>query len=445
MNTVNVSNLIDDRPIGRFQIGVILLCASVIFAEGFDAQAIAYVAPSITADWGLERGALGPVFSAGLLGIMLGSFIIAPLADRLGRKPIILASTIAFAIFTLLTPLAWNTDSLLVLRFLTGFGLGGAMANLVSLTSEYSPAKRRSLLVMLMFSGISWGSALGGFFAAFIIPHYGWEAVFYVGGIIPLALVPVLHVYLPESLRFMANRDGRSPAARHVMARLDPTLPHDAVAIVEEAKAERSSVAALFADGRAVLTVMLWIIFFASLLVMYFIVNWLPTILNLNGASLSNAVIAGSVFQVGGFLGTLTLGLCSDKIGTGWALMGAYILGAICVVLIAQSGEFSPLTYLIIAGAGFGIVGGQIAANAMAATFYSTTIRSTGVGWALGVGRLGSVVGPAVGGMLLAINVPTQQIFILAALPILLAALIAGIVQILQKRRDFVQSERAAA
>ena len=191
-HSIDVAKRIDEKPIGRLQIWAILLCAVVVFSEGFDAQAIAYVAPSISAAWALDKGALGPVFGAGLLGIMLGSLLIAPLADRFGRRPIIILSTLAFGILTLATVFAWDLNSLLILRLLTGFGLGGAMPNAIALTSEYSPERRRAFLVMLMFGGFSLGSAGGGFFAAYLVPHYGWHAVFLFGGILPLVLIPIL-------------------------------------------------------------------------------------------------------------------------------------------------------------------------------------------------------------------------------------------------------------
>lgn len=430
---VNVSSLIDDRPVGRFQLAIMLLCGAVLFTEGFDAQAIAYVAPSISADWGLAKGALGPVFAAGLCGIMLGSLIIAPLADRMGRRKIIIGSVIAFGFLTLITPLAWDATSLLVIRFLTGFGLGGAMANAISLTSEYSPVKRRAFLVMVMFSGFSMGSALGGFAAAYLIPHFGWHAVFYLGGVAPLLLVPVLFFYLPESLRFLASHDGASPAARRLIALLDPQQPLNAVAMIDEEEQRQGSVRALFSDRRAPVTALLWLIFFSSLLVMYLIVNWLPTILHLGGASVGHAAIAGSVFQIGGLVGTLVIGLFSDRLGAGWTLMLGYLFAAFCIGLIAHWPGTSASTLFVVAGAGFGLVGGQIAANAMSATFYPTAIRSTGVGWSLGIGRIGSILGPLLGGMLLGLDMPVGQIFLLAIIPMIVAAIAAAVIELMRR------------
>jgi len=427
--TIDASQLIDERPISRFQIMTIILCALVVFVEGFDAQAIAYVAPSISADWALAKGALGPVFAAGLLGIMLGSLFIAPLADRLGRRRVMLVSTALFGVLTLVTPLAENTTSLLVLRFLTGFGLGGAMPNAISLTSEYSPARHRSFLIMLMFGGFSLGSALGGFAAAYLIPHGGWESVFIAGGVMPLFLLPLLWFRLPESLRFLAGSGKQDVAATRLLRRLDPAAGADDRVTVSEETAARGSVRELFRHGRAPITVLLWIIFFMSLLDLYLIVNWLPTTLTAAGTSMGQAAITGSIFQLGGLVGTIVIGLLSDRVGAGRILTVAYVLAAFCIAAIGMTHGGSVGMLIAVAGAGFGVVGGQIGANALSATFYPTAIRSTGVGWALGIGRIGSIVGPLVGGMLLALDMSAQRLFLISVVPVLIAAIAAAAVQ----------------
>jgi AAHS family 4-hydroxybenzoate transporter-like MFS transporter len=427
--TIDASQLIDERPISRFQIMTIILCALVVFVEGFDAQAIAYVAPSISADWALAKGALGPVFAAGLLGIMLGSLFIAPLADRLGRRRVMLVSTALFGVLTLVTPLAENTTSLLVLRFLTGFGLGGAMPNAISLTSEYSPARHRSFLIMLMFGGFSLGSALGGFAAAYLIPHGGWESVFIAGGVMPLLLLPLLWFRLPESLRFLAGSGKQDVAATRLLRRLDPAAGADDRITVSEETAARGSVRELFRHGRAPITVLLWIIFFMSLLDLYLIVNWLPTTLTAAGTSMGQAAITGSIFQLGGLVGTIVIGLLSDRVGAGRILTVAYVLAAFCIAAIGMTHGGSVGMLIAVAGAGFGVVGGQIGANALSATFYPTAIRSTGVGWVLGIGRIGSIVGPLVGGMLLALDMSAQRLFLISVVPVLIAAIAAAAVQ----------------
>src|SRR5881227_1623985 len=201
---VDVAEFIDQQPVGGFQIRLLLTCAAVLFLDGFDTQAIGYVAPALAKEWGLSKGALGPVFSAGLFGLMIGALLFGPLADRIGRKKIIILSTLAFGIGALVTAFVNDLNTLLAIRFLTGLGLGGAMPNAVAMTSEFNPRRRRATMVMIMFCGFSVGAALGGLLAAALIPQFGWRSVFIVGGVAPLLLVPVLVFQLPESVRFLA-------------------------------------------------------------------------------------------------------------------------------------------------------------------------------------------------------------------------------------------------
>ena len=426
---VVLNDVLDKRRIGGFQVGLIAICAGVLFFDGFDAQAISYVAPSIVREWNLPPGELGPVFSAGLFGLMLGALFIAPLADRFGRRPVILASTAAFGVFTLATAWASSVDQLLLLRFLTGLGLGGCMPNAVALTSEYSPARSRAFLVMLMFNGFSVGSLVGGLLAAQVIPTVGWRAVFVAGGVLPLAAVPLLYFVLPESIRFLAV-SGRSPGkVARLLNRLAPGLGATAETpvTVEKSSAGRMSVRDLFREGRATSTMLLWVIFFMSLLDLYMLVNWLPTLMSTVGAPLRTAVLLGALLQVGGIVGALLLGFIVDRKGPGAALIPAYLVAAACIVGIGFFAAASlPFTTLAVFGAGLGVIGGQIASNAIAASVYPTEIRSTGVGWALGIGRIGSIVGPAIGGVLVGMETPVNDIFFLSAGPALIAALAAA-------------------
>src|SRR5207302_8694659 len=207
---VDVAGFIDQQPVGGFQIKLLLACAAVLFLDGFDTTAIGFVAPSLAREWSLSKGALGPGFSAGLFGLMIGALVFGPLADRIGRKKIIIFSTLAFGLGALVTAFVQDVNTLLAIRFLTGLGLGGAMPNAVAMTSEFNPRRRRATMVMIMFCGFSVGAALGGFLAAALIPHFGWRSVFVVGGIAPLIMVPILARRLPESVRFLALA-GRAP------------------------------------------------------------------------------------------------------------------------------------------------------------------------------------------------------------------------------------------
>jgi AAHS family 4-hydroxybenzoate transporter-like MFS transporter len=420
---IDVPEYIDRQPVGAFQMRLLLICAAVLFIDGFDTQAIGYVAPALAQEWKLPRGVLGPVFSAGLFGLMIGALVLGPLADRIGRKRIIVLSTAAFGVGTLLTVLAQDATWLMTLRFLTGLGLGGAMPNAVALTSEFSPHRRRATMVMAMFAGFSVGAALGGLLAASLIPAFGWRSVFLVGGVAPLLLVPVLLSALPESIRYLALVGGRDREVADLLTRVTPgmKLTDDVRFVVQEPKLSGLPVAHLFAEQRGPITLLLWVVFFMSLLDLYLLSNWLPTVLNDLGVSVSVAAAIGAMLQVGGVVGTLTLGHLIDRFSFR-ALALTYLCAAVAVAAIGLTSHSTSLVTVAIFAAGFCIVGGQIAANALTATYYPTAIRSTGVGWALGIGRIGSIVGPLVGGVMLAREMGAQPLFAVAAIPALIAA-----------------------
>ena len=428
---IDLVAFIDSQPVGGFQIRLLLTCAAVLFLDGFDTQAIGYVAPALAKDLGLSRGVLGPVFSAGLFGLMIGALMFGPLADRVGRKKIIVFSTLAFGIGALVTSAVQDVNALLAIRFLTGLGLGGAMPNAVALTSEYSPHRRRATMVMVMFCGFSVGAALGGLLAAAIIPHFGWRAVFVVGGIAPLLLVPILALRLPESVRFLALTGRANERVAELLCCINPkaALAPATQFVVQEPGLAGVPVLHLFRSGRTFPTLLLWVVFFMSLLDLYLLSNWLPTVLNDLGASISTAAAIGSMLQVGGVVGTFVLGSVIDRFSFR-ALALVYFIAVFAVAAIGQLGHSIAFVTLAIFAAGFCIVGGQIAANALAANFYPTSMRATGVGWALGIGRVGSIVGPLVAGAILGMKLfglalGTTSIFIVAAAAALCASLAA--------------------
>src|ERR1700726_3465313 len=423
---VDVADFIDQQPVGGFQLKLLLTCAAVLFLDGFDTTAIGYVAPSLAKEWGLTKGALGPVFSAGLFGLMIGALLFGPLADRVGRRKIIIFSTLAFGIGALATAFVQDLNTLLAIRFLTGLGLGGAMPNAIAMTSEFNPRRRRATMVMIMFCGFSVGAALGGLLAAALIPQFGWRSVFVVGGAAPLLLVPVLALRLPESVRFLALTGRANARVARLLGRINPKAAFAPTTqfAVHEPELTGLPVLHLFRDGRTLVTLLLWVVFFMSLLDLYFLSNWLPTVLNDLGASVSQAAMIGSMLQVGGVVGTFALGSIIDRFSFR-ALALVYFIAVFAVGAIGQLGHSVVFVTMAIFAAGFCIVGGQIAANALAAGFYPTSVRATGVGWALGIGRVGSIVGPLIGGALLAAKLSTASVFAAAAVAALCAALAA--------------------
>jgi MFS transporter, AAHS family, 4-hydroxybenzoate transporter len=423
---VDVVEFIDAQPVGGFQLKLLLTCAAVLFLDGFDTLAIGYVAPSLAKEWGLTKAALGPVFSAGLFGLMIGALLFGPLADRIGRKKIIIFSTLAFGVGTLITAFVQDVNSLLAIRFLTGLGLGGAMPNAIAMTSEFNPRRRRATMVMIMFCGFSVGAALGGFLAAALIPQFGWRSVFVVGGAVPLLLVPILALRLPESVRFLVLTGRADARVAELLGLIGPKAVFAPATrfVVHEPELPGLPVLHLFSNGRTLVTLLLWVVFFMSLLDLYFLSSWLPTVQTDLGASTSAAALIGSMLQIGGVVGTFALGSIIDRFSFR-ALALVYFIGVFAVGAIGQLGHSVVLVTMAIFVAGFCIVGGQIAANALAAGYYPTAVRATGVGWALGIGRAGSIVGPLVGGVLLTMKWSPAEVFMAAAGAALCAALAA--------------------
>jgi AAHS family 4-hydroxybenzoate transporter-like MFS transporter len=300
------------------------------------------------------------------------------------------------------------------------------MPNAIAMTSEFNPQRRRATMVMIMFCGFSVGAALGGLLGAWLIPQFGWRSVFAVGGIAPLVMVPILALRLPESVRFLAAH-GRAPArVAQLLKLVSPrtVFSPDAQFVVREAQLSGLPVLHLFQEGRTPVTLLLWVVFFMSLLDLFFLANWLPTVLNDLGASVSESAAIGSMLQVGGVVGAFALGSIIDRFSFR-ALALVYFAAVFAVGAIGQFGHSALFVTLAIFAAGFCIVGGQIAANALAAGFYPTSVRATGVGWALGIGRVGSIIGPLVGGVLLGEKWSTAAVFLMAAVAALCAALAA--------------------
>ena len=426
VSTVDVAAFIDAQPVGNFQVKLLLTCAAVLFLDGFDTTAIGYVAPSLAREWKVDKIILGPVLSAGLVGLMIGALFFGPLADRIGRKKIIIFSTIAFGIGTLVTAFVNDVGTLLAIRLLTGLGLGGAMPNTIALTSEFSPHRRRATMVMVMFVGFSLGAALGGLLAAWLIPQFGWRSVFVVGGVAPLLLAPILAAKLPESVRFLALAGNANARVAELLALVNAKAAFGPATrfVIAEPALKGIPVRHLFQDGRWIATLLLWVVFFMSLLDIYFMSGWLPTVLNDLGASISVAAVIGAMFQIGGVVGTFVLGSIIDRFSFR-ALALVYFIAVFAVAAIGQLGHSAILAAVAIFVAGFCIVGGQIAANALAAGFYPTSVRATGVGWALGIGRIGSIIGPSVGGILLSQKWTAGEVFVMAACAALCAAVAA--------------------
>lgn len=423
---LDIRRFIDERPFGPYQRGLIALCTLLCMIDGFDVQAIAFAAPVIAKQWGIAPSSFGPVFGAGLFGLTIGALIAGPFADRIGRRPALIASVIVFGIFSLLTPIAHDTTQLSLLRFATGLGLGGAVPNIVTLTSEYAPDRLRATVVTLTFCGFPLGATIGGLLSAVLMPHYGWQAVFYMGGILPLLVAVWLARSLPESARFLVARGRPVESVKRVLSSIDPSadLAHVSAFTLGEgaAAAKGPQVAQLFRDGRTPTTLLLWLMFFMNLLAMYFLVNWLPILFQRAGLSVEKAILATIIMNAGGIVGGLVLGRTIDRLGARSVLIVVSLVGTALIAATGMFGTAAAVLSVLVFFVGFCLVGGQMGFNALAASVYPTPMRATGVGWALGIGRIGSVVGPIAGGMLLAADASLRDIlFFCAAAPFIAA------------------------
>lgn len=435
---IDIPKVIDRNKVGGFQLRVLVLCGLCILMDGFDVQAMGYVAPAIIEEWQVSKASLGPVFGAALLGMLIGSLVFSVMADKIGRRPVLIGATFFFSIGTLLTPLVSTIAELQTLRFVTGLGMGAIMPNVIALAGEYSPARRRVTLMMVVSCGFTMGAVIGGLVAAVLIPAFGWQSVFYVGGLAPLLLAIVMVFTLPESMQFLVLRGKKLDRVAHWLRQIEPGLrmSSDSRYLVHEQQQKSGSVLELFRHGRARTTVLLWLVNFLNLLNLYFLSNWLPTIVKGAGLSSSMAVFAGTVLPIGGTIGTLMMGQLIDRSSFRRVLIPVFLVASLAVMLIGRPEASLLLLFGSILVAGFCIVGGQPAVNALAASYYPTTLRSTGIGWSLGIGRIGSIIGPVLGGELIRMNWPNSTIFIIAALPALLSAIMLFLMERSPERSD---------
>lgn len=431
--------LIDVAPIGKMQWRVIICCFLVVMMDGFDTAAIGFIAPAIRDHWQLTAGDLAPLFGAGLLGLTAGALLCGPLSDRLGRKRVIEWCVALFGLFSLLSAFSPNLEALIILRFLTGLGLGGAMPNTITMTSEYLPARRRGALVTLMFCGFTLGSALGGIVSAQLVAVIGWHGILVLGGVLPIVLFFALLAVLPESPRWLVRRQRLQAEIRRTVSAMTGERYDDAEFWLDEpAATQKGSISQLFAGRQLTITLMLWVVFFMSLLIIYLLSSWMPTLLNHRGIDLQHASWVTAAFQVGGTLGALMLGVLMDKFNPFWVLAVSYALGAVCIVMIGLSENGLWMMALAIFGTGIGISGSQVGLNALTATLYPTQSRATGVSWSNAIGRCGAIVGSVSGGVMMAMNFSFDTLFFVIAVPAAISAVVLTLLTLVVRQSSRV-------
>jgi AAHS family 4-hydroxybenzoate transporter-like MFS transporter len=426
-SAVDTDVLINASRVGRLQILVAVLGGCALLVEGFDTSVIGYIAPQLTRLWHVPASTLGTILTADMVGLLLGYLFVSPLSARFGHKRMVVFCTAAFGALTFLTITSANVATLIGFRFLTGIGVGGAMPSAVALTGEYFPERMRSSSITLIYIGFSLGQIAAGVVANLLLDSFGWQAVLAFGGAGTLLLSALFLFALPESLEYLINRGGDRIRAAAILSRIAPELPvsRDTRLIAGRQGARRVTIPQLVEGGRGLGTALIWTGMFMNLMIYFFLQKWLTQLLVIVGLPQQTAITATTVGLAGGIVAAVIIGPLMDRFGPYMVVAGLFAMAAISVVLMGQVLS-SPAPFVIIAVSlfvGFCLSGGQKANNALSVYFYPTALRGTGLGWSLGVGRIGGVIGPFVAGLLLTAGWSPAELFYASAVPMVAGAI----------------------
>jgi MFS transporter, AAHS family, 4-hydroxybenzoate transporter len=419
-----IETALENQRIGGLQIRVAALCALVQVCDGYDVNSIGVSVPSLTHAWHLPGPAFTVAFLWSSIGILVGALSAGPIGDRVGRRPLLITSLTIFGVASLLSAFAGSLMMLTILRFFTGLGIGGAFPGAATLTGDYAPHRRRALMIMVSFTGAPIGGFLCGQLAGVLLPTFGWPSVFLVGGVVPLLIVVALALWLPESPRFLAAKANPSPREAALLRRLAIAPGQGAVERLDVA--DGNPIKMLFGPGYALQTILMWIIFFCSLMNLFLFVYWMPEVLHLTGMTPSSAARATSFRELGAILAVVYLGVLIDRFGPERALAWHYAAGVVFIALIALVAMPYLALVIVILFSGMTIIGSQTGANAACGKLYPARMRTSGLGWALGIGRLGGIAAPILGGYLLRTGMAPTHIFLSACLFAIVAAVTTG-------------------
>ena len=422
-NVIDVHELINGPTISGFQKLVVFFCFAIIAIDGFDVVVMGLAAPQIMQEWGVTAKDLGPVLSAALFGLSIGALVAGPLADKFGRKKVLVASVLFFGIFTVITAFSQDLTHLVIYRFLTGLGLGAAAPNAATLSSEYAPVRRRALFVTLAYCGFSLGAAAGGFVAAWMIPAFGWRSVILLGGVLPLLLLPFMLWRMPESLAVLVAKHAPQAKIRAIVNRIRPNTAdeHSRFIAAEPVSKQQSALALVVSKPYFLGTLMLWMAYFTVLFLIYLCSSWLPTIIKMNDFSIAQAATVTSVFQIGGPVGCLFFGWAMDKFKPHKVLAIAMFVGAVATYALGQFGHNLLLLSVCAWILGFCFNGGSVGMSALATHFYPTQARATGASWMNGIGRFGAILSAFAGAHMISQGYSLQTMFSLLVIPAVLA------------------------
>ncbi|WP_180137910.1 MULTISPECIES: MFS transporter [unclassified Acinetobacter] len=422
-NKVNINTLIDEAKFTPFHWGVLIWCLLIIIFDGYDLVIYGVALPLLMQEWALSAVQAGMLASTALFGMMFGAMSFGTLSDKLGRKKTIMICVAIFSGFTFIGAFATSPVEFGILRFLAGLGIGGVMPNVVALMTEYAPKRIRSTLVALMFSGYAIGGMTSALLGAWLVPQFGWKIMFLLAGT-PLLFLPILWKYLPESLMYLTNKQ-QTAEAQNIIQKISPTqvIGSDTQFVLNEVqKGDEAPLKALFQQGRTFSTFMFWLAFFMCLLMVYALGSWLPKLMIQAGYSLGASMIFLFALNIGGMIGAIGGGYLADRFHIKKVLTIMFLCGAASLILLGYNSPQFVL-YSLIAVAGAATIGSQILLYTFVAQYYPSTVRSTGMGWASGIGRIGAIVGPVLTGALLTMNLPHQMNFFAIAIPGLIAAL----------------------
>jgi len=426
---IDVSRLTGEGKLTRFHVRLLLLTILLTMLDGYDITAISFAAPELAKAWGIaDRSAFGPVFAASLVGMLFGAPALGWIGDRFGRKPAVIFSCIVFGAFTLAMMWASSLGQIMALRFITGIGLGGLLPNASALNAEYAPSRHRATMIILMYVGTAFGGAIPGPIAAVLVPAYGWQVLFLIGGALPIVGAIAAWIWLPESVKYLVLKGDRNEEVAKLVNRLSSDVRVTATDTFlvgnTSDRTSGTSVGVLFRGGLKAATPLLWLLFVANLMGYFFLLSWTPLLLVGSNIPIAKAAIALSVFQVGGIIGGLSIARPMDRWGVipviGFFVLAVPVVGSIGIV--GSSGSELLLLLIVFLG-GFFTLGIQLGLNAISAMIYPTNVRALGAGWALGIGRLGSILGPLVGGVLISANLPLPSLYLFGAVPFAIGAI----------------------
>lgn len=425
---INIDEFFDSRTFTPFHWKILLLCLAVLIMDGFDIVAMGFIAPALVADWHISREALGPVMSMSLLGLALGGLLGGPLADRFGRRKVIIGSVFFFGAMSLLSAYSPDLTWLSVFRFLTGLGLGASQPNAATLASEYAPRKYRSLMVTTVYCGFSLGAAGGGFLASHLLATHGWQSILIVGGVVPIVFSFLLLLVLPESAKFLAVKRGGGQALVAILNAVTPgTAERDTTFTAGERAQAKGAIRLILSKPHRLVTLALWTGLFMNILAVYFLNSWLPILVKDEGFTIADAAMVGAMLQVGGIFGNICIGWEMDRCNPHKVMIGTLVAGGLTCLLVAN---FIPTVASLMVFCfilGFTINATNTGWTALATCYYPTQMRATGTSWMTGVGRFGAIFGVAIGAVLLGLHWTFHQVFLILMLPILLAVLCAYI------------------